>query len=529
MNNKHGRQSPFVLVEKPSSSFSSVSTTSAASATSAASSRSGGNKLLFGEIDTSSDRSSQTYASVCSFVQCDSGTFLKFWLDDKCRDTFLSHLPKKDLASLRLACHDSSVRAAPALFEDLSITFKTSTFTKPARLAALDRLGFYVKTLSFNLPHTSETFLPPLVDPETGAELSYTYTPQIEAPSARRPKYGDAGTTEILTRQYPALFHAATNVPAFIRAFSALINLRHLKVSCPGYDPSTKQRRSIVDFALISLRIAVEQNCLNALDTLAFSPIHPSGLLYLSPLTGYGATPRSASRWSRIRHLTIEADFLPVSAATDNSDPDHFRLLQAYLRPFQANLTTFSFRWSGEKGPLPFRRPVMSSPMLGEHPARREPSDQAQNSVGRRKLPVPLWFPNLKHVEIEHVATSASEISAFARSHKRTLEEVNLENVELTSGTWDDAFAPLTASARRFRRAETADIPIMLSPPTAVPLPATMRRTEGASDGSGRRSLLSNWLSTKARKPTAAHKVRQGLSGCEGHLKKAFGGIMPWL
>lgn len=53
MIGKQDRPSTFVLANKPSSSFSSIS---AASATSAATSRSGGSKLLFGEIDTSSDR-----------------------------------------------------------------------------------------------------------------------------------------------------------------------------------------------------------------------------------------------------------------------------------------------------------------------------------------------------------------------------------------------------------------------------------------------------------------------------------------
>lgn len=466
---------------------------------------------------------------MCSFVQCDSGIFLKFWLDDKCRDTLLSHVPKKDLASLRLACHDFSVRAAPALFEHLNINFKTSTFTKPTKLAALDRLGFYVKTLGFNLPHTSGTFLPPLVDPETGAELSFTYTPQLEAPTARRPKYGDTGTTQILTRQYPALFHAATNVPAFIRAFSAFVNLQHLKVSCPGYDTSTRHRRGIVDFALISLRMAVEHNCLNALDTVTLSPIHPGGLLYLSPLLGYGATPRSASKWSRIQHLSIDADSLPSVSPAVKSESDHTKLLQTYLRNFQANLETFNFRWTGEKGPLPVGQPLRSQSASEESPARRDLGSQGDGAVKHRKGPVPLRFPKIRRFAVENVAATATEISAFARSHRRTLEELYFENVELISGTWGDALAPITASSRRFRSAETADIPIMLSSTTVAPPTAPMQPLEEASGTIGRRSLrLSSWLSAWKHKPPIARKAREGSSGCEGHLKKALGGLMPW-
>ncbi|TKA61799.1 hypothetical protein B0A55_11770 [Friedmanniomyces simplex] len=432
---------PYVLANKPSSSFSTVS--SAASATSAATSRSGGSKLLFGEIDLSSDRSSESYASVCSFVLSDSGTFLKFWLEDKCRDTFLSHLPKDDLASLRLVGHDFGVRAAPALFSDLSITFKTGTFTRPARLAALDRLGFYVKTLRFTVPHTHETFLPPLVEPDTGEELSFTYTPQV-TPCAGRPKYGDIGTTEILTRQYPALFHAATNVPAFVRAFSAFINLQHLHVRCPGR-------------------------------------------------------------------------------------PEHLKLLQNYLRNFQNNLTTFDFQWLGAAGPLPVQQPEIPASAVREPPANRVGADaRAQrNPPPQRAMPL-LRFPRLKKFKFKNIATPAADIQSFARSHKQTVEELDLEDTELTAGTWDEALSPLTRQARR--RTSHACIPIMLSPTTLTAPPlAPMERVDSYITSGGRPSMrLSKWFPGRRSKPATPRKVKEGLLGREGQLKKVLGGVLAW-
>ncbi|KAK3723269.1 hypothetical protein LTR37_001992 [Vermiconidia calcicola] len=525
MNCNHNKPSGHVLANKPSSSFSTFS--SAASATSAATSRSGGSRLLFGEIDTSSDRSSELYASVCSFVLCESSTFLKFWLEDKCRETFLSCVPKRDLASLRLACHDFSVRAAPALFNDLSITFRSSTFTRPARLAALDRLGFYVKTLRFNFPHSAETFLPPLVDPETGAEMSFTYTPQIEAPTPRRPKYGDIGTTEILTRQWPTLFHAATNVPAFIRALSAFVNLSRLRISCPGHDYTQRYRRNTVDYALISLRIAVERNSLNALESLTLSPIHPSGLLYLSPLLGHGATPRSASRWSRIQHLTIHANTIPSAAV--EGDPDYYKLLQTYIRNFQNNLTTFKFRWVGEKGQIPTQRVLISANMPDGPPVTGAAHDRPAPLQRRRETPA-LHFPRLQHVDLENMKTTAADISTFVEAHKRTIEELNLESIELSEGDWDTALAPLTKRARARPSIDIADFPIMLSPTT---LPAPMERIEVAHrEVNGRKTLrMSSWLSTKnkGRPPSAARKVREGLLGCESQLRKVLrGSVFPW-
>lgn len=431
-------------------------------------------------------------------------------------------MPKQDLGNLRLACHDFSIRAAPALFSDLSITFRTNTFTKPSKLLALDRLGFYVKTLRFTLPHNQETFLPPLIEPETGAELSFTYTPQIQEHSSKRPKYGDAGTTQVLSRQYPALFHAATNVPAFIRAFSAFINLEHLAISCPGYDSSLRYRKSIVDYGLISLRIAIEMNSLNALHALTISPIHPGGLLSLSPIIGFGASPRSASRWGRIRTLVIVAESIPHTAGAQ--EPDQFKLLQTYLRNFQSRLEVLSFRWIGQKGELPVARPpIATTAFFGQHPA---------NQVAASKALRPLNFPRLKHMEVHNVATGAATISGFVAAHKVTLKEIKFEGVELLQGTWDDALASMTKRSRRLPRNDIAEIPIMLSPSAgARSFPAPLERVEAEHyDADGQKSVrMAEWLSSKRKTTTVPRKLRDGLLGCEEQLRKVLrGSAFPW-
>jgi len=418
------------------------------------------------------------------------------------------------------------VRAAPALFSDLSITFRANTFTKPAKLAALDRLGFYVKRLNFKLPHSPETILPPLIDPDTGSELSFSYTPQTEASTVHRPKYGDLGTTEILTRQWPTLFHAATNVPAFIRVFSAFVNLSHLKISCPNYDNTARHQRSIVDYALISVRIAVERTCLNGLESLSLSPIHPGGLLYLSPVLGYGSTPRSASRWKRIKRLSISTHALPPPQSP--GEPDHFKLLQTYIRNFQSNITAFKFSWLGDKGALPVKQPVVELMPTSDHPlfASRDGSQPPR----ARKCSQPIYFPKLERATIENCKSSSEDIRVFAGMHKRTLADLDLDDIQLTSGTWDDALAPLTHLNPKPRRSEDlANIPIMFSP-TAAAIPVPMDRVEVAhTDANGRKSLrMSRWLSTKSKSktPRTSQRMREGLMGCEEQLRKVLKGSM---
>ncbi|KAI9789605.1 MAG: hypothetical protein M1816_005914 [Peltula sp. TS41687] len=121
----------------------------------------------------------------------DGAAFLHFWWTDRTKKAFLTQLPSEDLASLRRACHDFSVRAAPFLLADPTITFRSSTFTKPARMVALECIGHYIRTLTFVMPHTAETFLLPLIHPITGEPKIFVYKPQLRnAMSAKHPHPG---------------------------------------------------------------------------------------------------------------------------------------------------------------------------------------------------------------------------------------------------------------------------------------------------------------------------------------------------
>ena len=453
---------------------------------------------------------SETVASVCSLVLSDSSTFLKFWLTDRCREHLISALPKQDLANLRLVCHDFSARAAPTLFQDMRITFRSGVLTRPARLAALDRLGHHVKHLTFSIPHNTESSLPPLIHPETGEEVNFTYTPQTYAPNTHQAKYGDEDITELLAHQYPPLFHAATNVPAFIRALSCFVHLKHLEVSCPGSEAYSvhQSRRSTVDFALISIRIAIEKNCMNALDTLTLSPIHPEGLFSLSPLSSCGTTPASVKRWASIKHLLISTPASPPWQSPQGEQPRYAsKHLTSYLSTFQPTLQTLSFAWLGaSKGLLPFHNPT--SPSTTQH---RSPAHHYSPAHHRNRNPSTdgtLHFPQITTLSITNAQTKASSLRALAIHHSPTLQTLELTNVELTSGTWEEAFAPLlktktktktnnnpNSPPRKRRTArdavptpveETADIPIMFAPTTPPPPPPPKKSSPNSSPCSSR-------------------------------------------
>ncbi|KAF1954531.1 hypothetical protein CC80DRAFT_120211 [Byssothecium circinans] len=447
------------------SSYASIATTVSRSSS----------RLLFGEIPltpatTVDGRSTRANSSICNLVLSTSSSFLRFWLNDACRDNLLAHLEHEDLPNCRLVCHDFSNRAAPFLFESLTVTFKPSTFSKPARIEALNRIGRHVKTFTFYMPHSQNTLLPPIIDPVTGEEKQFIYEPQLQTPQnssgriEKVPKYGTPEMTNLLIAQYPPLFHAATNVPAFVSAFSELINLTHLKISCPGYENTPVHRRSVVDYALISLRIAVERAPLYSLHSLSLHPIHPGGLLYLHPMHGFGSTPSSAKRWTQIRRLSICMESLtaPTTPRARMQSLEHLRILHAYLRTLSYSLTRLFFRWKGVRGPSPLSLdkepcmlPIEESSM---HPSMR----------GTIRGPRPLRFTRLRHMELENAIMDSTQIADFIHKHRRTLLEFGFEDVKLRHGNWDEALEPLTAIAGsdRWRRTqeEVMDVPIVLSP-----------------------------------------------------------------
>jgi hypothetical protein len=402
-------------------------------------------------------------------------------------------------------------------------------------MESLSRIGCHVKTLTFHMPHDPNTFLPPIIDPETGEEKQFIYEPQLQVtphvPGKEKPsKYGSAEMTDLLIRQYPPVFHAATNVPAFVAAFSEMFNLTHLKISCPGFDNAPMYRRSAVDYALISLRIAVERAPLFSLHTLSLLPIHPGGLLYLHPMHGFGSTQSSAKRWGQIRRLSIcmeNIHFTATSPRVRMHSLEHLRILHAYLRTLSRGLTRLFFRWKGERGPSPLsldREPCML-PLEEEcmHPSMH----------GEVRGPRPLKFPRLRYMELENAIMDSVQIADFIYKHRKTLVEFNFEDVKLRQGNWDDALEPLTkiAGSDKWKRKqeEVMDVPIILSPIENEPrIMGTLMEEVHVEESKVKTGHLTRWLN-KSKSPQAKKSAKESFLGTE-HMKRFLRGSIfpPW-
>lgn len=371
--------------------------------------------------------------------------FYALWQTEDVRERLFNLLSKSDLANVRLASSACCNLVTKRLFLRTHVTFTASTFTKPPRIQALSRIGHHIEHLTFNLPHSEATFLPPLIHPETGKEINFLYTPHTSMASVlTRPKYANVELGDILTLQYPPLFHAATNVPSFINALTHVPNMRHLTIKCPGQAPRERYRRDIVDYALISLRIAVERTPMTKLSKLSLVNLHPAAFTYIRHIPGFGAVPSASRRWGQIRKLYISVESWDFYSP--HPGLDQLKIVDDYIRGLSQNLEKFTFAWSGRfKGPCPlylsadplFRAPQHAQKLFNEVTSPMSPLP----SPPSRKV---IHFPKLRYMQVRNATMTTTQLSEIVSAHRPTVKEFDFESVVLLNGgSWEEALAPL--------------------------------------------------------------------------------------
>ncbi|KAK0635453.1 hypothetical protein B0T17DRAFT_604591 [Bombardia bombarda] len=370
--------------------------------------------------------------------------FYCLWQERRIREKLFDHLSNDDICAVRLANSACCNLVTKRLFLRTHLTFTPNTFTKPNRIQALSRIGHHVEHLTFHCAHSDATFLPPLIHPQTGREISFLYTPHTSMASVlERPKYANSELGDILTQQYPPLFHAATNVPSFMNAMKHLPNMRHLTIKTPGQDPKERYRRDIVDYALISLRISLERAPLTKLSKLSLSGVHPSAINYLRHSPGFGASPSGARRWRQIRklHLSVESwDFYGPSPGLD-----HLKIIDDYIRNFAPQLEKFAFTWLGGKGPCPLA--LSGDPLFAPPRTAKKLFNEVTGPMSPlppRPSRRPLVMPRLRLMSVRNATMNEAQLRGLVAGHKASVREFDFENVVLVNGgSWDEALAPL--------------------------------------------------------------------------------------
>ncbi|KAI1284060.1 hypothetical protein F5Y07DRAFT_385616 [Xylaria sp. FL0933] len=372
--------------------------------------------------------------------------FYCLWQKGRVSETLFEALSNEDIGNVRLANSACCNLVTKRLFLRTHLTFTPSSFTRQTKVQALSRIGHYIEHLTFYFPHSNATFLPPLIHPESGREISFLYTPHTSMGSVlERPKFANEGLGEILTSQYPPLFHAASNVPSFINAMKHLVNIRHLTIKTPGQDPQERYRRDIVDYALISLRVALERAPMKKLNKLSLS-VHPSAFLYLRPVQGFGCTPSAGRRWKQIRkmHINVDSwDFYGPSPGLDN-----LKIIQDFLYNYSTSLEKLSFTWHGRKGPCPIALaadPLFAPPRNSLKLFREVTSPMSPLPPAPPRKPV--VFRKLRYLAVRNATLNAAQVADIVTAHQHCVREFDFENsVLIGEGNWDEALAPLMTS-----------------------------------------------------------------------------------
>ncbi|KAK7927835.1 hypothetical protein PG985_004833 [Apiospora marii] len=366
-------------------------------------------------------------------MQASAAAFYSLWREDRVRERLFEILDAEDLCHVRLASAACCNLVTKRLFLRITLTFRARTFMQQSRVQALSRIGHHIEHLTFYLPHTKDTFLPPLIN-GSGEEVRYLYAPYTSTASTQpRPKCANRELEELLTQQYPPLFHAASNVPSFIHAMRHVPNMRHLTIKTPGQNAEERYRRSIVDHALISLRIALERAPLEKFVKLSLSPTHPSAFLYLRHAPGFGCTPSAGRRWQQIRKLeiTVEAwDFYGPSPGLDQ-----LKIIDDYIRIFAGCVEKFTFIWLGRSGPCPLS--FAADPLL------------APPAIAPKVVTKPIQFRKLRYLSVRNTTMDAPQLDEIMRSHQKCVYEFDFQDIVLVNGgLWCTALAPLMRTGR---------------------------------------------------------------------------------
>lgn len=364
----------------------------------------------------------------------------KIFRNEHIRREVFSHLSSQDISSLRGTSARLRKVITAKFFETLTVTFSGLSFSSD-RLLALERIGHHVKVFSFIFPHSEETYMPPMLDPKSRKSVSLLYEPSPRQ-GEKRPKrntFGSKSIDSLALHNYGILLMAALDAPQFKRALACMVDIKTLIVSCPGAPMGEPGRRCVVDYALLSLRMAIERARPQKLRKIVLDPLHLTGLQYFLPgVLAVGSVIDSRRIWSKVTTLTMTVSAWKELA---NGSPTLYKTQLKFLHQFLEyfnNVEDLKFTWTREARSLcpltldliPYRNPILASK-----------SDRDRSVVNR-----PLVFPKLATLRLENIGMNASDLRTFLSRHMSHFKQWSLDDVYFINGTLEEALKPLSIS-----------------------------------------------------------------------------------
>jgi len=280
--------------------------------------------------------------------------------------------------------------------------------------------------------------MPSMLDPESRSLRSLIYEPFSRQGEKhhKRSTFGSKSVDTLALHNYGIMLMAAMDAPQFSRALACMENLTRLIVSCPGTPMGEPGRRCAVDYALWSLRIAVERARLHTLRVVILDPVHLTGLQYLLPGTlAVGNVINSRQIWSQVKtlNMTISA-WKELANGSPTLYKTNLKFLHQFLEYFN-NIEELAFCWTREARsvcPLTLDLLPYRNPRLATKPAR-------DSSVVNRRL----TFPRLSKLKLENIGVDACDLRSFLSRHLTHFREWSLDDVNFVSGTLGEALKPL--------------------------------------------------------------------------------------
>ncbi|KAF8475784.1 hypothetical protein BDZ91DRAFT_649855 [Kalaharituber pfeilii] len=369
----------------------------------------------------------------------------KLFSNNRIRHAVLSHLDPSDLASLRQVSTLFCKKFTPAAFKTLTVTFRPLTFDS-ARFVAFERIGHHVKKFRFVFPHTEETYMWPMLDPQSGKLVNLVFKPGARLGERKNGAiFGSKRMDELVLQKYGILMRAAVDTGSFVEALRMMPNVTKIIVSCPGMPIGEPGRRSIVDYALWSLRIAIERSGPQGLRSLHLDPVHMTGLQYFLPgAMALGSKIDGHKAWTNIRSLTLNISaWRPLAKAGNGSRYiTNLKFLHQYMEYFKF-VRKLKFAWTPEaRGVCPLTLDKLLYP----------PGNSIQHQwAGPNRA---LNFNKLCKLKLTNVAADAAALKAFLFRHVSTFKRWSLDGVYFVNGTLDDALPPVKVTTVRDKHIE---------------------------------------------------------------------------
>ena len=368
-------------------------------------------------------------------------TVRKIFQNKRIRSKIFAQLSPEDIASLRMVSSRVNKTISPAIFKTLTVAFRALTFS-PDRLVSLERIGHHVEAFKFIFAHTEATYMPPMLDPESRKLVTLIHEPRARHDGGRQGHiFGRKRIDAMALHNYGIILMAAVNIHQFTQALSSMKNLRVLIVSCPGTPMGDPGRRCVVDYALWSLRSAVERAGLQNLRRISLDPIHLAGVQYFLPgALAVGSVISSRRVWRQVKKISLTVSaWKELASGTPAKYKVQLKFLHQFLEYFN-HVEELTFSWTREARwicPLTLDLLPSRNPLMASKPAR-----------DRFIVNRPLTFPNLNTLRLENVGMNASDLKSFLSRHTGNFKAWFLEDVYFVHGSLEEALEPLTVIAK---------------------------------------------------------------------------------